>query len=61
MLAFTTHLSPSAELSRLLASSAEEQRQAGYEDTLRDTQPGPQSVPYEHCFLFHSHRSRVHR
>ncbi len=36
-------LSPSAELSRLLAGSAEEQRQAGYADTLREILQQPQT------------------
>jgi len=36
-------LSPSAELSRLLALDAEEQRQAGYADTLREILQQPQT------------------
>jgi len=40
----STHpFSPSTELSRLLAGSAEEQRQAGYADTLREILQQPQT------------------
>ncbi len=39
----TDHSSPSAELARLLARSAEEQRHAGYTDTLREILQQPQT------------------
>ncbi|WP_083918817.1 SIS domain-containing protein [Rudaea cellulosilytica] len=43
MPALISHLSPSAELGRLLAGNAEQQSQAGYADTLREILQQPQT------------------
>src|SRR5438445_7709817 len=43
MPAFSNHLSPSTELGRLLAGSAEEQQKAGYADTLHEILQQPQT------------------